>query len=90
MKLNDEFLIHKTDMGELLIPIGEESKKFHGIIKLNETGSIIAHLLEDNDLCIEDIYNHFFKEYPDDDKDIIKQGIDSFIKQLKDVNAITE
>ena len=45
MKLNDQFLIHDTGSGEILVPVGEESKSFHGIIKLNETGSVIVHLL---------------------------------------------
>ena len=52
MRLNNNFLIHKTSAGEILVPVEEESKSFHGIIKLNETGSEIVHLLEDNDLTI--------------------------------------
>ena len=46
MKLNDNFLIHDTGSGEMLIPVEEETKKFHGIVKLNETGSEICHLLD--------------------------------------------
>ena len=39
MKLNENFLIHDTGSGEMLIPVEEETKKFHGIVKLNGTGS---------------------------------------------------
>ena len=90
MKLNSDFLIHDTGNGEMLIPVGEETKRFHGVIKLNETGSIIVHLIEDKDLSLEDILNHFYNEYPDDNKDEIKEGVTSFINKLREINAITD
>ena len=46
MKLNENFLIHQSDNGEILIPVGDETKRFHGVVKLNDTGSEIVHLLE--------------------------------------------
>ena len=88
MKLNDNFLIHDTGNGEMLIPAGEESKSFHGVIKLNSTGSELVHLLEHDDLDMDEILEHFYNEYPDSDKDEIKSAISAFIKKLQDVNAI--
>ncbi len=61
MKLNENFLIHQSDNGEILIPVGDETKRFHGVVKLNDTGSEIVHLLENNDLSLEDVLNHFMK-----------------------------
>ncbi len=90
MKLNNDFLIHDTGNGEMLIPVGEETKKFHGVIKLNETGAIIVHLIENDDLSLEDILNHFYNEYPDDDKEAIKEGVIAFINKLREINAITD
>ena len=90
MKLNSNFLIHDTGNGEMLIPVGEETKKFHGVIKLNATGSEIVHLLENDDLSMDALLNHFYEAYPDDDKDIIKQSVTSFINKLREVNAITD
>ena len=90
MKLNENFLIHKSENGEILIPVGEETKKFHGVVKLNNTGSEIVHLLESNDLSLEDILNHFYKECPNDDQEVIKQGVSEFIKKLYEINAIID
>ena len=87
MKLNENFLIHQTDNGEILIPVGEETKRFHGVIKLNSTGSEIVHLLENNDLSLEDILNRFYNEYPDN-KEEVKEGVTSFINKLREINAI--
>ena len=89
MKLNSDFLIHDTGNGEMLIPVGEETKRFHGVIKLNGTGSEIVHLLEDNDLTMEELLNHFYEEY-DEDKEVIKQSVVEFVNKLKEINAITD
>ena len=89
MKLNDNFLIHDTGNGEMLIPVGEETKKFHGVIKLNETGAEIVHLIENDDLSMDAILNHFYEAYPDENKEVIKEAVTSFINKLIEVNAIT-
>lgn len=90
MKLNSDFLIHNTGNGEMLIPVGEETKKFHGVIKLNATGSEIVHLLENDDLTMEQLLNHFYEEYPDNNAEEIKQPIVEFINKLREVNAIAD
>ena len=90
MKLNENFLVHQTDSGEILIPVGEETKKFHGVVKLNSTGSEIVHLLEEEDnMSLDDLLEHFYNEYPDSDKNEIKEGVTSFVNKLKEINAIT-
>ena len=89
MKLNSDFLIHDTGNGEMLIPVGEETKRFHGVIKLNGTGSEIVHLLEDNDLSMEELLNHFYEEY-EEDQEVIKQSVVEFINKLREINAVTD
>ena len=89
MKLNYNFLIHDTGNGEMLIPVGEETKKFHGVIKLNETGAEIVHLIENDNLSMDAILNHFYEAYPDENKEVIKEAVTSFINKLIEVNAIT-
>ena len=89
MKLNSDFLIHDTGNGEMLIPVGEETKRFHGVIKLNETGSLIVHLLENDNLSMEELLNRLYEEY-DEDKAVIAQTVTAFINKLKEINAITD
>ena len=89
MRLNNDFLIHNTGNGEMLIPVGEETKKFHGVVKLNATGSEIVHLLEEEDLSMDALLNHFYEEYPDEDKDVIEKSVIDFVNKLKEINAIT-
>ena len=73
MKLNENFLIHQTDNGEILIPVGEETKRFHGVIKLNETGSLIVHLLE-NDKIIDQILTLLDKNKEEDKQRLFFDG----------------
>ena len=89
MKLNENFLIHDTGNGEMLIPSGEETKNFHGVIKLNSTGSEIVHLLEKDDLSMEEILNHFYEVYEGEDQSLIKESVTAFVNKLREVNAIT-
>ena len=90
MKLNNDFLIHNSGNGEMLIPVGEETKKFHGVVKLNGTGATIVRLLENNDLSLEELLNHFYNEYPNEDKKLIEQSVVSFINKLREINAIRD
>ena len=90
MKLNNDFLIHDTGNGEMLIPVGEETKKFHGVVKLNATGSEIVHLLEEDDLSMDALLNHFYEAYPEEDKEVIKNSVNEFINKLREINAITD
>ena len=88
MKLNENFLIHDTGSGEMLIPVEEETKRFHGIVKLNGTGSEICHLLENNDLSLDELLDHFYNSYPEEDKNLIKESVLDFVNKLKEINAI--
>ena len=90
MKLNENFLIHQTENGEILIPVNEETKRFHGVVKLNSTDSEIVHLLNEKDMSLEDILNHFYNEYPDANKEDIKSGVGEFVNKLKEINAVTD
>ena len=89
MKLNENFLIHQTDNGEILIPVNEETKRFHGVVKLNSTGSEIVHLLNEKDMSFEDLLDYFYREYPDASKEDINKGVGEFVDKLKEINAIT-
>ena len=90
MRLNDDFLIHNTGNGEMLIPVGEETKKFHGVVKLNGTGSEIVHLLEEEDLSMDALLNHFYEAYPEEDQNVIKESVTQFMNKLREINAITD
>ena len=57
---------------------------------IHDTGSEICHLLENNDLSLDELLNHFYNEYPEEDKSLIKQSVIDFVNQLKKINAIKD
>ena len=59
-------------------------------MKLNETGSEIVHLLENDDLSMDAILDHFYEAYPDEDQELIKQSVTDFVNKLREINAITD
>ena len=42
MKLKEDFIIHESADGDVLLAVGEEAQRFHGIVKLNETAGFIV------------------------------------------------
>ena len=80
MRLNNDFLIHNTGNGEMLIPVGEETKRFHGVVKLNGTGAEIVHLLEEEDLSMDALLNHFYEINVNQDIESAKMTYERSIK----------
>ena len=61
MKIKNGFVIRKVGGEHVVVPVGERSKEFHGMINTNETGAFLwnffskEHTLEEgvNALCNE-------------------------------------
>ncbi len=47
MKASSEFIFKKARDAGVVIPIGQRSGKFHGMVTLNETGCFLWELLQD-------------------------------------------
>ena len=41
MQINKDFTIQKVGDSYVAVPVGETSKTFHGMVKLNETGAFL-------------------------------------------------
>ncbi len=41
MKIREGFLLREVGGGHIVIPVGEQSKQFRGMITLNETGAFL-------------------------------------------------
>ena len=46
MKINKDFTIQKVGASWVAVPVGEASRRFHGMLQLNETGAFLWKLLE--------------------------------------------
>ena len=86
MKLNKNFLVHKTGGEVVVVPTGDAN--FSGIIRGNESLSIILEYLK-NDVTIDEIISGIKENY-EDENDMIELDVINAIKRLKSVGSIDD
>ena len=63
MKIKPDFTIQKVGGFYIAVAVGETSKTFHGMVKLNETGAFLWNLLAKSDCTEEDLVAALLSEY---------------------------
>ena len=86
MKLNKNFLVHKTGKDTVIVPTGNAG--FSGVVKGNETLGIILDLLK-KDTTEKDITDAMVKEY-DAPRDVIENDVKETISRLRKIGAVDE
>ena len=81
MKSNYSFEIMNLDDGLVAVPVGGDSHKFNGVLKVNETAAAILKLLE-NETSEEQIVADLLKEYSGD-PEAIRGYVHEYIETLK-------
>lgn len=80
MKLKDGIIISEVRGEKVLVDAGVSGEVFRGIIKLNETGGVIAEKLLSG-ATEDELVEHLTKEYDVDDV-TARNDIESFVKSL--------
>ena len=86
MKIKSGFVVREIAGESVVIALGEASKIFNGIIKLNGTGRIIWDSIaegKERDAIIEAILTEY-----EIDKNTVETDVDNFIAKLKGANII--
>lgn len=84
MKLNKNFLVHRTGNDTIVVPTGEAD--FSGVVKGNETLGAILEFLK-KDATEESIIESMLREY-DAPREIIEKDVKTTISRLKEIGAI--
>ena len=84
MKLNKNFLVHKTGNDTIIVPTGNAD--FSGVVKGNKTLGAILDLLK-KDTTEEHIIEEMMKIY-DAPREIIESDVRKTISSLKGIGAI--
>jgi hypothetical protein len=86
MKIKAGFMLREVAGNYVVVPVGEASKEFKGIITLNSSGAFLwKSLLEE--CSIEELLEKFLDEY-DIDEETAKKDIELFINKIKEVNIL--
>ena len=86
MKIKSGFVVRDIAGQTVVVALGEASKKFNAMIKLNETGKIIWEMLTEGKAAAE-IVERILLEY-EVEKYIVERDVDRFINQLREHNVL--
>ncbi|MBO4848845.1 MAG: PqqD family protein [Clostridia bacterium] len=80
MKIRDGFVLRQVADATIVVPAGEASMDFNGMITLNETAAFLWRLLE-KETTEEELVAAMLGEY-DVDEERAKAGIKRFVEKL--------
>ncbi|HKM29173.1 MAG TPA: PqqD family protein [Bacilli bacterium] len=86
MKIKKGFMLREVAGNYVVVPVGEASKEFKGIITLNISGAFLwKSLLEET--TKEKLLEKFLGEY-DIDQETATKDIDVFLDKVRSVNIL--
>lgn len=83
MQINKDFTIQKVGTSYLAVPVGETSKHFHGMIRLNETGAFLWNLMAEKDCTEADLVEALLAEY-EVEREIAERDVHAVVELLKE------
>ena len=86
MLINKDFTIQKVGASYLAVPVGETSKHFHGMIRLNETGAFLWKLMAEKDITEDELVEALLAEY-DVEHEIAERDVHAVVEMLRKNNC---
>ncbi len=86
MKINPLFVLREIADEYMVIPLGEEAERIHGILVLNQTGVFLWKLLESEQTeagLLDALTAEFNVE-----TDTAKDDISSFLSKIKEIGCL--
>lgn len=88
MNIKQGYVIRKVMGNHVVIATGEASKKFHGMVKLNDTAAEIWGYISENK-SLDEIVSCMLEKY-EVDEEKLRQDVTKTIKTLKEQGFIEE
>ena len=88
MKIKEGFLLRTVAGSNIVVPIGEGSIDFSGVITLNEVGAFLWKILEQPS-SKEALLEKLTAEY-DVDSETASKDIDAFLTKLREANLLDD
>ncbi|MBP3936714.1 MAG: PqqD family protein [Clostridia bacterium] len=89
MKTKSGFMRRKLGTQEVIVAVGEASKQFSGIIRLNETGAFLWDKLAEGDMTEQKLVEALLGEY-DVPQDIAERDVANFVKTVRDEGMLDD
>jgi hypothetical protein len=88
MKVKEDYLLRNVAGSHIVVPVGEGSLDFSGVITLNEVGAFLWEKLQ-SDTTEEELLSALLGEY-DVDESTAKADISEFISKLKGADLLAD
>lgn len=80
MKIKKGFVLREVGGESVVVPVGEMSKKFHGMINLNETGAVLWKFFSEEH-SIDEGVEALLAEY-DVEESLARADVEQFVKTI--------
>ena len=81
MKINDGFILRNVAGNNVVVPIGQATIDFNGMISLNDTGAFIFEQML-NEITRDELVQAVINEYGIDGE-LAQKDVDAFIEKIK-------
>ena len=83
MQIKKDFTIQKVGAQFVAVPVGETSKTFHGMVRLNETGAFLWRALAEKEMTEEELVDALLSEY-DVSREIAERDVHRVVAMLSE------
>lgn len=83
MRINKDFTIQKVGGSFVAVPVGETSKHFHGMVRLNETGAFLWNKLTEADQTEDSLVACLLEEY-DVSEELARKDVQTLVRSLQE------
>ena len=83
MKIKEGYVIKKLGTGFVVITIGEASKDFNGMIRLNPAGAFLWNSIKEGADSRDKVVNLMLERYEDLDEATARADLDEFLDSVK-------
>ena len=88
MKIKEGFMLRTVAGQSVVVPVGSAAAAFNGMISLNESGTFLWSKLADGNHR-EGLVKALLEEY-DVTEEVAENGVDMFLKKLREAELIDE
>ena len=89
MQIKKDFTIQKVGNSYVAVAVGESSKEFHGMIRLNETGAFLWNLMAEKNCTEDDLVEAILAEY-EVDRETVVADVRHIVAELAENNIFAE
>ncbi len=83
MKIKEGFIIKKLGTGYVVVTVGQASKDFNGMIRLNQAGQFLWQSILDGADTKEKLVKAMIDRYEDLDEETATADLDEFLDSVK-------